>query len=108
MRVADSLMASAVACRSLIGLDVGGTKIACVEGGFNGEIHRRLEIATQAHRPFDQRFPAVTDLVTQLIGEARSAGREVVALSVAVGGPLRIREGLLLNPRTCRVGTTSI
>jgi glucokinase len=98
MRVANSLMASAAACRSIIGLDIGGTKIACVEGGFNGEIHRRREIATQAHRPFDQRFPDVTDLVTQLIDEARSAGREVVALSVAVGGPLRISEGLLLNP----------
>lgn len=34
----------------------------------------------------------------QRLSEARTAGREVVALSVAVGDPLRIREGLLLNP----------
>jgi glucokinase len=86
------------ASRSIIGLDIGGTKIACVEGGWGGQIYRRSEIPTCAARPFAERFPAVVELVEQRLAEARSAGREVVALSVAVGGPLRIAEGLLLNP----------
>jgi glucokinase len=86
------------ASRSIIGLDIGGTKIACVEGGWGGRIHRRSEIPTFAARPFDQTFPTLTRLVELRLSEAREAGREVVALSVAVGGPLRIREGILLNP----------
>jgi glucokinase len=84
--------------RSIIGLDIGGTKIACVEGGWGGQIYQRSEIPTFAARPFDQTFPAVIEVVEQRRSEARRAGREVVALSVAVGGPLRIREGFLLNP----------
>ena len=84
--------------RSIIGLDIGGTKIACVEGGWGGQIYQRSEIPTFATRPFDQTFPAVIEVVEQRRSEARRAGREVVALSVAVGGPLRIREGFLLNP----------
>jgi glucokinase len=84
--------------RSIIGLDIGGTKIACVEGGWGGQIYQRSEIPTFAARPFDQTFPAVIEGVEQRRREARTAGREVVALSVAVGGPLRIREGFLLNP----------
>ncbi len=47
----------------LIGLDIGGTKIACVEGGWGGQIYRRNEIPTCAARPFDQTFPAVIALV---------------------------------------------
>ena len=86
------------AFRSIIGLDIGGSKIACVEGGWGGHIYRRSEIPTVAARPFDQTFPTVIQLVEQRLSEARTAGRDVVALSVAVGGPLRIREGFLLNP----------
>jgi glucokinase len=86
------------ASRSVIGLDIGGSKIACVEGGWGGRIYRRSEIPTFAARPFDQTFPAVIQLVEEQLTEARTAGREVVALSVAVGGPLRIREGFLLDP----------
>lgn len=91
-------MTSAAGRRSIIGLDIGGTKIACVEGGFDGQIHRRREIPTCAIRPFDRTFPAVMDLVKEQLAGARSAKRHVAALSVAVGGPLRIRDGFLLNP----------
>ncbi|HWW31095.1 MAG TPA: ROK family protein [Steroidobacteraceae bacterium] len=86
------------ATRSIIGLDIGGTKIACVEGGWGGRIYQRSEIPTFAERPFERTFPALIEVVEQRLSEARAAGREVVALSVAVGGPLRIREGFLLNP----------
>jgi glucokinase len=86
------------ASHSIVGLDIGGTKIACVEGGWGGHIHKRSEIPTDAVRPFDETFPAVIELVEQRLSEARAAAREVVALSVAVGGPLRIEQGFLLDP----------
>jgi glucokinase len=83
---------------SLIGLDIGGTKIAAVEGTGNGDILQRLEIPTRAALPFEQVLPDIVELVQQQIVVARGAGREVVALSVAVGGPLRIEAGVLRNP----------
>lgn len=84
--------------RSIVGLDIGGTKLACVEGTAAGAILAREEAPTLAHDPFDLRFPAVAAMVASRLELARSAGREVAALSVSVGGPLKIREGVLLNP----------
>ncbi len=84
--------------RSLIGLDIGGTKIACVEGTGAGDILQRREIPTQATRPFEQTLPGILALIHQLVAAASVAGREIVALSVSIGGPLRIDAGVLHNP----------
>ncbi|MGC1520192.1 MAG: ROK family protein [Steroidobacteraceae bacterium] len=84
--------------RSIVGLDIGGTKLACVEGTAAGAILAREEMPTLACEPFDLRFPAVAAMVASRLELARSEGREVAALSVSVGGPLKIREGVLLNP----------
>jgi glucokinase len=83
---------------SLIGLDIGGSKIACVEGTHSGEILQRLEIPTVATRAFDETLPLLLEMVQQQRTLAREAEREIVALSVAVGGPLQIEQGVLLNP----------
>ena len=83
---------------TIIGLDIGGTKIACVEGTLTAQILQRVEIPTRAKQAFDERFPAVAELVRGRAAEAQRGGRRVVALSVAIGGPLRIREGVLLDP----------
>src|SRR5580700_7190897 len=84
--------------RTVVGLDIGGSKIAVVEGTRDARILQRREIAPQAERPCGERFPALVSLVKQVIEEAARNGREVRALSVSVGGPLRIREGVLLDP----------
>ena len=84
--------------RSLLGLDVGGTKTACVEGTADGQILQRIEIPTQAGRPFAQTAPALFAAMEKLRAHAAAEGRECVALSVSIGGPLRIGEGVLLNP----------
>jgi len=83
---------------SLIGLDIGGSKIACVEGDRDARILQRLEIPTEAARPFESTLPALIEIIQRLSGRAAEAGREVVALSVSVGGPLQIERGLLHNP----------
>ncbi len=83
---------------SILGLDIGGTKIACVEGDRGGSVLDRREIPTLAQQPFEMRLPAVAAMLEAQLNRARAAGREVVALGVAVGGPLKIAEGILLNP----------
>jgi glucokinase len=84
--------------QTVLGLDIGGSKIAVVEGNGNAEILQRHEMATEPDRPFDEVFPDLAGLVNNVIEESRNARRRVRAVSVSVGGPLRIDEGVLLNP----------
>lgn len=88
----------AQAPRSLIGLDIGGTKIACVEGNRAGRILQRAEMPTFAGQAFEKSLPAIVEEVHRQVDAAGAGGRRIVALSVSIGGPLRIREGILLDP----------
>lgn len=83
---------------TVLGFDVGGTKTACVEGTVDGRILQRVERSTNAAEPFAQTFPAILEQGRAVIDAARLAGRSVAAISVSVGGPLRIEEGFLIDP----------
>jgi glucokinase len=83
---------------SILGLDVGGTKTACVEGAPDGRILQRIEMPTQAHLPFAEVFPEIVSTLHGLIATANQASRNPIALSVSIGGPLRIDEGFLIDP----------
>ena len=83
---------------TLLGLDVGGTKTACLEGTRDGAILQRTELPTQATRPFTATLGLLVEELQRLRAVAIAAGRRPVALSVSVGGPLRIGEGVLLDP----------
>src|SRR5207248_4861425 len=83
---------------TIIGLDVGGTKTAIVEGTSCGKILQRQEVSTEPDRPFDETFPQIAAIVDQGQSTAQSGGRRPAALSVSIGGPLRIEEGFLINP----------
>ncbi len=84
--------------QTILGFDVGGTKTAIVEGTHDAAILQREEILTKASRPFAETFPRVVATAQQMIKTAAAAGRQITALSVAVGGPLKIREGILIDP----------
>lgn len=84
--------------RSILGLDIGGAKTAILEGTSDGQILQRIELATLAHQPYRLTFPRIADRLRAVIHEANGGARSIVALSVSVGGPLKIREGVLLNP----------
>ena len=83
---------------TILGFDIGGTKTACVEGTIDGQILQRIEIPTCASEAFSSTFPATVARARSLIDSAAGAGRSIGAISVSVGGPLRIEEGVLINP----------
>jgi glucokinase len=83
---------------TIVGLDIGGSKIAIVEGTDDAQILQRREIATEPNRKFDHTLPGLAALIDELVEDSRNASREVKAISVSVGGPLRIKEGVLLDP----------
>jgi glucokinase len=84
--------------RTVLGLDIGGTKTACVVGTLDGKILRRIEMPTRASEPFDATFPGIVAGMREQITNANGEGRSIAAISVSVGGPLKIREGILINP----------
>jgi predicted NBD/HSP70 family sugar kinase len=61
---------------TIIGLDVGGTKTAVVEGASTAEILQREEIATEASRSFDETFPRIAVLIKKTIEVARQSSRQ--------------------------------
>jgi glucokinase len=84
---------------TIIGLDIGGTKTAVVEGDpATGAALQREELPTRAQVPFAERFSAIAQVIDRVHDAAGRAGRRVRAISVSVGGPLRIGEGVLLDP----------
>jgi glucokinase len=82
----------------IIGLDIGGTKSAIVEGTANADILQREESPTRANLPFDETFPELASRIDRIRLRSVEAGRRPVAISVSVGGPLRIGEGYLIDP----------
>ena len=84
--------------RSVLGLDVGGTKTACVEGTLDGRILQRIEMPTRATEAFSKIFPEIVANLNKLISAAHLEGRTIDAISVSIGGPLKIQEGILIDP----------
>ena len=84
--------------RTILGLDIGGTKTAVLEGTGHGEILQRIELATYAERPVSETFPRIDAAMRQVIEVSHKANREIWAISVSIGGPLKIEEGFLIDP----------
>jgi glucokinase len=84
---------------TILGLDIGGSKTAVVEGDAEtGEILQRRAVLTEATVPFAERFPDLGLVIDQVRESAADEGRSPAAVSVSVGGPLRIEEGVLIDP----------
>ncbi len=84
--------------RTILGLDIGGTKTACVEGTPDARILQRREFETRAAEPFAQTFPTLLSHARVIVDSAAREGRTIAAVSVSIGGPLKIEEGFLIDP----------
>jgi len=79
----------------ILGLDIGGTKTALVLGTPRGEIRWRKQFPTMPTRGFQPFFEDLSESVK----EALSQSPEMVdALSVSIGGPLNVLEGVVQSP----------
>lgn len=84
--------------RTVLGLDVGGSKTVVVEGTRDAQILQRREIPTEGAQPFAPTFERIVVLMRDAIKEAERAGRNLVAISASLPGPLRIDEGAFIDP----------
>lgn len=76
-----------------LGIDIGGTKSACVVGTASGEVLARAEWPSRADRGPDA-------MIAMLLAEARrlQAEHQPIAVGVAIGGPLDCERGVVLSP----------
>ncbi len=79
----------------IIGLDIGGTKSAVVRGTAKGEILSRVEFPTRPQRPFQECFDELCDVTS---GALQSSDKKPAAISVSIGGPLDVLEGIIMSP----------
>jgi len=83
----------------ILGLDIGGTKTAMVLGTINAEVLFRTAIATPMDRDFDAAMQVIALEVSAFLKDCAAAGRPAPrAISVSVGGPLNIEDGILYTP----------
>jgi len=83
----------------LLGLDIGGTKTAIVLGNLNANIIARQEIPTPARLDFESAMQLTCAAIDEFLARLAVCGkRPPEAISIAVGGPLNIDEGILYSP----------
>jgi len=82
--------------RSMIGVDVGGTKVAAGFVNERGEMGEYLRVPMNPHGTAEQGFSAVAAVLDVLLGE-KSAGAKF-PIGICAPGPLDPRTGVVLNP----------
>ena len=79
----------------ILGLDIGGTKTAVVIGTALGEIRWRKQFSTMPERGFQTVFEELSASVREALS---GSPERVEALSVSIGGPLNVLEGIVQSP----------
>lgn len=81
----------------IVGIDIGGTKVAGGLVSRSGRLVKSLFVPTHAAEGFKSSFGQIVDLIEKLID--RAGGREKVAgIGICAPGPLNPETGLVINP----------
>lgn len=81
----------------ILGIDLGGTKVdvSCVR--LNKEVLAQKRIPTQAEKGPEDVLGRILDTADQILGQARVAPIELLAVGLSVPGPLDPKVGLFFN-----------
>ena len=86
----------AAAARSpVLGLDIGGTKLAAGVVDDSGRVHSFLVTPSEADRGPDEMLPRLFELGRRAVEQS---GLAIEAVGIGCGGPLDAAKGLLLSP----------
>jgi len=84
---------------SVIGVDIGGTKVAVGMVDASGKILAQLRKPMAANDGAEAGFKAVTSAIDSLLaGEAANPRAQVNAIGICAPGPLDPKSGVVLNP----------
>lgn len=74
--------------KTLIGVDIGGTKISIVKGNERGEITQKIRFETAL---------SPKECIQKIIDTVKTLG-QADAIGISCGGPLDVKQGLILSP----------
>ncbi|MGD8752353.1 MAG: ROK family protein [Anaerolineales bacterium] len=83
---------------TILGFDIGGTKIHIVEGDYNGQILTEETIPHNQDKAFEHIFTGMVEAGMNIIHKISKEGRRVSSISVSIGGPLDIEDGIIISP----------
>lgn len=82
----------------IIGIDIGGTKLAVVLSDNKGNILRKTRRLTHSERGPEPIISDLIDMAKQVMCECSVAAHQIIGVGVACGGPLNPETGVIHNP----------
>jgi len=82
----------------VIGVDVGGTKLATVLATRTGEIVHKVRLPTEAERGPEFGVARLLSMVQRNLDEAGVCSEDVIGIGVACGSPMDAERGIILGP----------
>jgi glucokinase len=83
----------------MLGLDIGGTKTALVLGTMNAEVMACVDFSTPANIGFEPAMQIICAAIDEFRQQQNLFGsHSPQAISISIGGPLNIEEGILYSP----------
>lgn len=91
---------------SLLGIDLGGTKIEIVALDSDGHIHYRNRISTPRHSNEAERYQLILQNIAQLVSDCETQlGEKQLPLGIGIPGAISPKTGLIKNANTtCLIG----
>ncbi len=82
----------------VLGIDIGGTKLATVLATREGEILHKVRLPTEAQRGPAFGVERIKAMVRQNLAETGIAPADVLGIGVACGSPMDAEQGIILGP----------
>jgi glucokinase len=82
----------------IIGLDIGGTKLAAVVSDHSGNILKKVRRPTESHLGYEAARDKLFDMVYEVVSEAGITISEAIGIGVSCGGPLDTKTGVVYSP----------
>ena len=82
----------------LVGIDIGGTKLATVVADINGTILHKIRQPTEARYGSDHVVSKLIQMVDQMLALVGISRSQISAIGISCGGPLDTTTGIVYSP----------
>ena len=82
----------------LVGIDIGGTKLAVVIANSDGRILNKIRQPTKSYKGFEYAMRLIFDMIDQLLHLEQLTRDQVVSSGISCGGPLDTQTGVVYSP----------
>ena len=82
----------------VIGIDIGGTKLATVVADKDGTILQKVRKPTESERGPGRAVQLLLEMVTEILDLARLRREDISGIGVSCGGPLDTKTGIIYSP----------